>query len=35
MPTRAVQQIRAGTPTVVRSEKDGSCEVVWAPGDED
>ena len=32
---RAVQSIRAGTPIVVRSEKDGSREVVWAPGDED
>jgi hypothetical protein len=32
---RAVQQIRAGTPIVVRSEKDGSREVIWAPGDED
>ena len=32
---RAVQSIRAGTPIVVRSEKDGSREVLWAPGDED
>jgi hypothetical protein len=28
---RAVQRIRAGTPVVVRSEKDGSREVLWAP----
>jgi hypothetical protein len=32
---RAVQNIRAGTPIVVRSEKDGSREVLWAPGAED
>jgi hypothetical protein len=32
---RAVQNIRAGTPIVVRSEKDGSREVLWAPGDLD
>jgi hypothetical protein len=32
---RAVQQIRAGTPIVVRSEKDGSRAVLWAPEDED
>ena len=32
---RAVQSIRAGTPIVVRSEKDGSREVVWAPEDLD
>ena len=31
----ALQQVRAGTPIVVRSEKDGSREVLWAPGDED
>jgi len=32
---RAVAQIRGGIPIVVRSEKDGSREVLWAPGDED
>ena len=32
---RAVAQIKSGTPIVVRSEKDGSREIVWAPGDED
>jgi hypothetical protein len=32
---RAVQQIRAGTPIIARSEKDGRREIVWAPGDED
>ena len=32
---RAVQSIRAGTPIVVRDEKSGEREVVWAPGDED
>jgi hypothetical protein len=30
-----VQQIRAGTPIVVRSEKNGSREVLWAPEDLD
>ena len=32
---RAVRSITAGTPVVVRSEKDGSREVLWAPGDDD
>jgi hypothetical protein len=32
---RAVAPIRAGTPIIVRSEKDGSREVLWAPGDDD
>ena len=31
----AIQHIRAGTPIVVRSEKDGSREVLWAPEDLD
>ena len=31
----AIQHIRAGTPLVVRDEKDGSRAVLWAPGDED
>jgi hypothetical protein len=32
---RAVAQIRGGIPIVVRSEKDGSREVLWAPEDVD
>jgi len=32
---RAVQNIRAGTPIIVRSEKDGSREILWTPTDED
>ena len=32
---RAVQNIKSGTPIVVRDEKSGEREVVWAPGDED
>ena len=32
---RAVQNMRAGTPLIVRDEKDGSRAVLWAPGDED
>ena len=32
---RAVAQMRAGTPLVVRDERDGSRAVLWAPGDED
>jgi hypothetical protein len=32
---RAVQTIRAGTPVVVRDERDGSRAVLWAPGAED
>jgi hypothetical protein len=28
---RAVAQIRGGIPIIVRSEKDGSREVLWAP----
>jgi hypothetical protein len=32
---RAVAQIKAGTPIVVRSEQTGERQVVWAPGDED
>ena len=32
---RAVQSIKAGTPIVVRDEKSGEREVVWAQGDED
>ena len=32
---RAVAQMRSGIPFVVRDEKDGSREVLWAPGDED
>jgi hypothetical protein len=31
---RAVACIKAGTPLVVRDEKDGSRQVVWAAGDE-
>jgi hypothetical protein len=31
---RAVAQIRSGTPIVIRDEKSGQREVVWAPGDE-
>jgi hypothetical protein len=31
----AIQHIRAGTPIVVRDEKSGEREVLWAPGDED
>ena len=31
---RAVAQIKAGTPLVVRDEKSGQREIVWAPGDE-
>jgi len=31
---RAVAQIKAGTPVVVRDEKDGSRAIVWAPGDD-
>ena len=27
----AIQHIRAGTPLIVRDEKDGSRAVVWAP----
>ena len=32
---RAVQAIRAGTPVIVRDERDGTKQVLWAPGDED
>jgi len=32
---KAVQNIRAGTPIVVRDEKSGQREVVWAPEDLD
>jgi hypothetical protein len=32
---QCLQQIRAGTPIIVRDEKDGSRAVLWAPGDED
>ena len=32
---RAVQSIRAGTPIIVRDEKDGSRAVLWAPEDQD
>ena len=32
---RALGAMRAGEPIVVRSEKDGTREVVWAPGDDD
>jgi hypothetical protein len=32
---RAVAHIKAGTPIVVRSEKDGSREILWTPADED
>ncbi len=32
---RAVAQIRAGTPIVVRDELDGTKQVLWAPGDDD
>ena len=31
----AIQHMRAGTPLIVRDEKDGSRAVLWAPGDED
>ena len=31
---RALGAMRAGEPIVVRSEKDGSREVLWAPGDD-
>ena len=31
----ALQHIRAGTPIIMRDEKDGSRAVLWAPGDED
>ena len=33
--TRAVQSIRAGTPLIVRDERDGTKQVVWAPGDDE
>jgi hypothetical protein len=33
--TKAVQCRRAGTPIIVRSEKDGRREVVWSPEDVD
>jgi len=32
---QAVQNIKVGTPIVVRSEQTGECHVVWAPGDDD
>ena len=32
---RAVAQMRSGTPVIVRDERDGSKQVLWAPGDED
>ena len=32
---RAVQSVRAGTPLVVRDERDGTKQVLWAPGDVD
>jgi hypothetical protein len=32
---RAVQQMRSGEPLIVRDEKSGQREIVWAPGDED
>jgi hypothetical protein len=31
---RAVQQMRSGTPLIVRDERDGTKQVLWAPGDE-
>jgi hypothetical protein len=31
---RAVRNIRGGIPIVVRDEKSGRREIVWAPGDE-
>jgi hypothetical protein len=30
----AVQHVRAGTPIVIRDEKSGEREIVWAPCDE-
>jgi hypothetical protein len=32
---RALGSMRAGTPLIVRDERDGTKQVVWAPGDED
>ena len=32
---RAVAQMRSGTPVIVRDERDGTKQVLWAPGDED
>ena len=32
---RAVQTMRAGTPLVVRDEKSGQIEILWAPSDQD
>jgi hypothetical protein len=32
---RAVAQIKASTPIIVRDEKSGQREVLWAPGDAD
>jgi hypothetical protein len=32
---RAMMAIRAGTPVIVRDERDGAKQVLWAPGDED
>ena len=31
---RALGAMRAGTPVIVRDEKSGQREIVWAPGDE-
>jgi hypothetical protein len=32
--THALGTMRAGEPILVRSERDGSREVIWPPGDE-
>ena len=31
---RALGTMRGGTPLIVRDERDGSVQVLWAPGDE-
>jgi hypothetical protein len=32
---RAVEQICCGTPLIVRDERDGSKQVLWAPDDQE
>ena len=32
---RALGAMQGGTPVVVRDEREGSRQVLWAPGDED
>ena len=32
---RAIRSTRDRVPLVIRDEHEGSCEIVWAPGDQD